>query len=42
MTEDMDVDAGRILTGEASVDEAFEIIETEANDLLSRFARTQG
>lgn len=38
----MNREYGRILTGEASVDEAFEIIETEANDLLSRFARTQG
>ncbi|GFE52545.1 ABC transporter substrate-binding protein [Roseobacter cerasinus] len=38
----MNREYGRILTGEASVDEAFENIETEANDLLSRFARTQG
>ncbi|WP_299681282.1 extracellular solute-binding protein [uncultured Roseobacter sp.] len=38
----MNREYGRILTGEATVDEAFEIIETEANDLLSRFARTQG
>ncbi|MCV3273833.1 extracellular solute-binding protein [Roseobacter sinensis] len=38
----MNREYGRILTGEASVDEAFEIIETEANDLLSRFAQTQG
>ncbi|MBF9041871.1 extracellular solute-binding protein [Rhodobacterales bacterium HKCCE4037] len=32
----------RILTGEATVDEAFEIIEAEANELLERFAATQG
>lgn len=38
----MNREYGRILTGETSVDEAFEIIETEANELLARFAQTQG
>jgi sn-glycerol 3-phosphate transport system substrate-binding protein len=38
----MNREYGRILTGEATVDEAFGIIEAEANDLLARFAATQG
>jgi len=38
----MNREYGRILTGETTVDEAFETIEAEANDLLSRFAATQG
>ncbi len=33
---------GRILTGETSVEDAFATIETEANQLLERFAKTQG
>lgn len=38
----MNREYGRILTGETSVDDAFGIIEAEANDLLARFAQTQG
>jgi sn-glycerol 3-phosphate transport system substrate-binding protein len=38
----MNREYSRILTGETTVEEAFEIIETEANDLLERFAQTQG
>ena len=38
----MNREFGRILTGETSVDDAFATIETEANELLSRFAMTQG
>ena len=38
----MNREYGRILTGETSVEEAFENIETEANQLLERFAKTQG
>jgi len=38
----MNREYGRILTGEATVEEAFENIEAEANDLLARFAQTQG
>ncbi len=38
----MNREYSRILTGEATVEEAFEIIETEANELLERFAQTQG
>lgn len=38
----MNREYGRILTGETSVEDAFANIEKEANDLLSRFARTQG
>lgn len=38
----MNREYGRILTGETSVEDAFQNIETEANKLLSRFARTQG
>lgn len=38
----MNREYGRILTGEATVDEAFGIIEAEANELLARFAQTQG
>ena len=38
----MNREYGRILTGETSVEGAFNAIETEANELLSRFAQTQG
>lgn len=38
----MNREFGRILTGETSVDDAFATIESEANELLSRFAMTQG
>ncbi len=38
----MNREYGRILTGETSVDDAFATIESEANDLLARFAQTQG
>ncbi len=38
----MNREFGRILTGETSVEDAFATIETEANELLSRFAMTQG
>ena len=38
----MNREYGRILTGETSVEDAFNNIEKEANDLLARFAKTQG
>ncbi|NBD29554.1 MAG: extracellular solute-binding protein [Alphaproteobacteria bacterium] len=38
----MNREYGRILTGETSVEDAFQTIETEANQLLERFAKTQG
>lgn len=38
----MNREYGRILTGETSVEDAFKNIESEANDLLARFAKTQG
>ncbi|MBF9038005.1 extracellular solute-binding protein [Rhodobacterales bacterium LSUCC0246] len=38
----MNREYGRILTDETSVEDAFNAIETEANELLSRFAQTQG
>ncbi len=38
----MNREYGRILTGETSVEDAFATIEEEANQLLSRFAQTQG
>lgn len=38
----MNREYGRILTGETSVEDAFKNIETEANQLLARFAKTQG
>ena len=38
----MNREYGRILTGETSVQDAFQTIETEANQLLERFAKTQG
>ncbi|MEM7614173.1 MAG: extracellular solute-binding protein [Pseudomonadota bacterium] len=38
----MNREYGRILTGETDVDSAFEAIETEANQLLERFSKTQG
>jgi sn-glycerol 3-phosphate transport system substrate-binding protein len=38
----MNREYGRILTGETDVDSAFEAIEEEANQLLERFAKTQG
>jgi sn-glycerol 3-phosphate transport system substrate-binding protein len=36
----MNREYSRILSGETSVEDAFDAIETEANELLSRFART--
>lgn len=36
----MNREYSRILNGETSVEDAFDAIETEANELLSRFART--
>lgn len=38
----MNREYGRILTGETSVDDAFNAIEKEANELLARFGKTQG
>ena len=38
----MNREYGRILTGEATVEEAFQNIEAEANQLLERFSKTQG
>jgi len=38
----MNREYGGILSGETTVDEAFSTIEEEANELLSRFAMTQG
>lgn len=38
----MNREYGRILTGETEVDDAFATIQAEANDLLERFAKTQG
>ncbi|MFV1493742.1 extracellular solute-binding protein [Phaeobacter sp. JH18-32] len=38
----MNREYGRILTGETSVEDAFKAIESEANNLLARFAKTQG
>ncbi len=38
----MNREYGRILTGETDVDTAFQTIEDEANELLARFAKTQG
>lgn len=38
----MNREYGRILTGETSVEDAFKNIENEANQLLVRFAKTQG
>ncbi|APG48463.1 extracellular solute-binding protein [Phaeobacter porticola] len=38
----MNREYGRILTGETSVEDAFKAIESEANALLARFAKTQG
>ena len=38
----MNREYGRIMNGEATVDEAFEIIEREGNQLLERFAKTAG
>ncbi len=37
----MNREFGRVLTGETSVDDAFNTIEVEANELLARFAQTQ-
>ena len=37
----MNREYGRIFSGEATVDEAFDIIEEEGNRLLERFAQTQ-
>lgn len=38
----MNREYGRILNGETTVDEAFDVIETEGNKLLERFAKTAG
>ncbi|MEM8630460.1 MAG: extracellular solute-binding protein [Pseudomonadota bacterium] len=38
----MNREYGRIMAGEATVDEAFEVIERESNQLLERFAKTSG
>ncbi|MFS4581973.1 extracellular solute-binding protein [Phaeobacter sp. C3_T13_0] len=38
----MNREYGRILTGETSVEDAFKAIEDESNNLLARFAKTQG
>lgn len=38
----MNREYSRILSGETTVEEAFDAIETEANQLLDRFARTSG
>ena len=38
----MNREYGRILTGETDVESAFQNIEAEANELLARFAKTQG
>ncbi|MBO9411354.1 MULTISPECIES: extracellular solute-binding protein [unclassified Ruegeria] len=38
----MNREYGRILTGETDVETAFKTIEEEANELLARFAKTQG
>ncbi|MGO4916347.1 extracellular solute-binding protein [Pseudogemmobacter sp. W21_MBD1_M6] len=37
----MNREYGRLLSGETSVEDAFATIETDANDLLARFAQTQ-
>ncbi len=38
----MNREYGKILSGEASVEDAFQTIEDESNKLLARFAKTQG
>ncbi|WP_386679731.1 extracellular solute-binding protein [Loktanella sp. R86503] len=38
----MNREFGRILAGETTVDDAFTAIETESNELLAKFAQTQG
>ena len=38
----MNREYGRILTGDTSVEDGFATIEAEANELLARFAQTQG
>ena len=38
----MNREYGRIMAGETTVDEAFEVIEAEANKLLERFSKTAG
>jgi sn-glycerol 3-phosphate transport system substrate-binding protein len=40
--EIMEREYGRIFAGETSVEDALKTIETEANDLLARFAKTAG
>ncbi|ANH06489.1 extracellular solute-binding protein [Shinella sp. HZN7] len=40
--EIMEREYGRIFAGETSVEDAMKTIETEANDLLARFAKTAG
>ena len=38
----MNREYGRIMSGDATVDEAFSVIEEEANQLLERFGKTSG
>ena len=38
----MEREYGRIFAGETTVPEAMKTIETEANELLARFAKTAG
>jgi sn-glycerol 3-phosphate transport system substrate-binding protein len=38
----MNREFGRILAGDTSVDDAFTVIEADSNELLSKFAQTQG
>lgn len=40
--EIMEREYGRIFAGETTVEDALKTIETEANDLLARFAKTAG
>jgi sn-glycerol 3-phosphate transport system substrate-binding protein len=40
--EIMEREYGRIFAGETSVEDAMKTIETEANELLARFAKTAG
>jgi sn-glycerol 3-phosphate transport system substrate-binding protein len=38
----MNREFGRILAGDTSVDDAFTAIEADSNELLAKFAQTQG
>jgi sn-glycerol 3-phosphate transport system substrate-binding protein len=38
----MNREYGKILSGDTTVEKAFETIEAESNKLLARFAKTQG